>query len=147
MSGRSGYRKTGRRRKRSAKPNCSYVLRFTLPPRLAFSVSPGRHGWSVNVGFNSVVFCHGVTPTVAAKAAADFLDTIGARLDPQGISATLLDLMPTGHPAWASADVEAVHDHISRNQIGQRSCVIDVRADSIGYVRVAQRRLSFDFEA
>jgi hypothetical protein len=54
MSGRSGYRKTGRRRNRNAPPvpKSDYVLRFKLPPSLAFAIAPGQHGWGVTVGFN-----------------------------------------------------------------------------------------------
>lgn len=75
-----------------------------------------------------------------------FLDAIGARFDPQGIPAAMLDLLPCDDRAvWTSADIEAVHDHISRNQIAQRSCTIGVRADTISFTRIAQRRIVHAF--
>jgi hypothetical protein len=66
MSGRSGYRKTDRKRPRNPcalpRPKEDYVLRCTLPRLLAFAVSPGGHGYGVTVGFNSIVFASGLNP-------------------------------------------------------------------------------------
>jgi hypothetical protein len=89
MSGRSGYRKTDRKRPRNPcalpRPKEDYVLRCTLPRLLAFAVSPGGHGYGVAVGFNSIVFASGLNPAHCCQFAVDFLDQIGSRQLPQTI--------------------------------------------------------------
>jgi len=155
MSGRSGYRKTGRKLNRHAqpRPKLDYVLRFQLPPRMAFSVSQGSHGWGVTVGFNDAVFCHGRHPAHCAQLAADFLNGIGARQSPQLLAAFVVKLLPCSVHCMPSgpglqplgADLEAIHDNLSRNAHRWRACSIDVGFDAISFTGIAPRPLHHDF--
>jgi hypothetical protein len=134
MSGRSGYRKTDRKRSRFSKPKpppSDYVLRFTLPRILAAFLSPGQHSHGVTIGFNDIVFCTGQNPSHCCQLAADFLDGIGARQHPQAIAAQIVKLLPcSGH---CGTDIEAIHDRVSRFADTARPCAIDVRPDSIAF--------------
>jgi hypothetical protein len=155
MSGRSGYRKTGRKLNRHAqpRPKLDYVLRFQMPPLMAFSVSEGGHGWGITVGFNDVVFAHGQTPAHCAQLAADFLDKVGARQRPLTLQAFVVKLLPcSGHcmPARPGlqkigADLEAIHDNISRNAHNRRPCSVVIGAGSITFTGATPKPLSFDF--
>lgn len=151
MSGRSGYRKTDRKRSRSARPprpKDDYVLRFALPKHLAAFLSPGQHGYGVTVGFNDIVFVSGATPAHCCQIAADFLDKVGARRFPQGIAACIVKLLPcSGHcppsgsqlavnsfrQIGSAIDLEAIHDRVSRFADRARACQIDVKADAIAF--------------
>lgn len=151
MSGRSGYRKTDRKRSRSAKPKpppLDYVLRFTLPRVLAAFLSPGQHSFGITIGFNDIVFCAGRNPSHCCQLAADFLDGIGARGYPQAIAAEIVKLLPCSahattprcqhddgafRPIGSHVDLEALHDRVSRFAGRARACSIDVRADAIAF--------------
>jgi hypothetical protein len=151
MSGRSGYRKTDRKLNRNAppRPRSDYILRFQLPPILAFSVSQGQHGWGITVGFNDVVFAEGRHPAHCAQLAADFLDKIGARQVPRTISASVVKLLPC--PAHSPSgfqklgiDLEAIHDNIARNAHNWRPCSIVV-ADAITITGITPKPIIHDF--
>lgn len=144
MSGRSGYRKTDRKRNRHAspKPKSDYILRFALPKLLAFALSPGQVNWAVAVGFNDIVFVNGQNPAHCCQLAADFLDKIGARQHPQAIVAQIVKLLPcSGHcppapsfrPIGSAIDLEAIHDRVSRFADRARPCAIDIRPDTIAF--------------
>jgi hypothetical protein len=155
MSGRSGYRKTDRKRHRSASPRpaSDYILRFKLPAVLAFSVSQGQHGYGVVVGFNDVVFVHGQSPAHCAQLAADFLNGIGARQVPGVISASVVKLLPCpAHSPFRQGgfrklgvDLEAIHDCVSRNARNWRPCSIVIGADAITVSGATPRPLVHDF--
>jgi hypothetical protein len=144
MSGRSGYRKTDRKRSRLAKPRPKddYVLRFPLPKHLAAFLSQGPHGYGTTIGFNDIVFVSGTTPAHCCQLAADFLDKVGARRFPQAIAAVIVKLLPCwGHCApvhnfrqiGSAIDLEAIHDRVSRFADRARPCSIEVRSDAIGF--------------
>ncbi|MDB5611345.1 MAG: hypothetical protein JWP25_8245 [Bradyrhizobium sp.] len=150
MSGRSGYRKTDRKRSRNPSPRAppsDYVLRFTLPRMLAAFLSPGHHSYGVTIGFNDIVFCTGQNPSHCCQLAADFLDGIGARKCPQAIAATVVKLLPCSahapgnfrknpgifRPIGSHIDLEAIHDRVSRFADRARPCAIDVRTDAIAF--------------
>lgn len=144
MSGRSGYRKTDRKRgpAKPPRPKDDYVLRFPLPKHLAAFLSTGQHGYGTTIGFNDIVFVSGVTPAHCCQLAADFLDKIGARRFPQGIAATIVKLLPcSGHRAppagfrqiGSYVDLEAIHDRVSRFADRARPCAIDIRPDAIAF--------------
>lgn len=155
MSGRSGYRKTGRKRNRHAapRPKLDYVLRFQMPPLMAFAVAEGQHGWGVTVGFNDVVFAHGSSPAQCAQLTADFLEKITARGRPQTLAAFIVKLLPcSGHcmPAGPGfqkigIDLEAIYDNISRNAHNWRPCSIVVGADAITFTGATPKPLIFEF--
>jgi hypothetical protein len=151
MSGRSGYRKTDRKRNRHAlpAPKRDYVLRFQLPQILAAFLSPGIHSYGVTIGFNDIVFVSGQNPAHCAQLAADFLDKISARQRPQILKASIIKLLPCpAHHLPASRDeqfkpiginLEAVHDRISRNSHNARPVSIDIGTREIkftGAVRI-----------
>jgi hypothetical protein len=143
MSGRSGYRKTDRKRNRHAKPQpkSDYVLRFQLPPLLAAFLSPGIHSWGVTIGYNDIVFVSGQNPNHCATLAADFLDSVGARQHPQLLPASIIKLLPcpAHHLPVAreegfrsiGIDLEAVHDRISRNADRARPISIHIGTSAI----------------
>jgi hypothetical protein len=155
MSGRSGYRKTDRKRNRFAKPappKADYVLRFALPAMFAAFVAPGGYGFGVAVGFNDIVFCTGNSPSHCCRLAADFLDKIGARQHPQAIAAQVVKLLPcSAHcgPArsfsskssalpgfrqiGSAIDLEAIHDRVSRFKDRARPCSIDIKPEQIAF--------------
>jgi hypothetical protein len=151
MSGRSGYRKTDRKRNRFARPappKSDYVLRFALPRLLAAFLSPGQYGYGTTIGFNDIVFCAGQNPSHCCQLAADFLDKIGARQHPQTIAAQVVKLLPcSGHcppsgsqlavnsfrQIGSAIDLEAIHDRVSRFAERARACSIDVKADAISF--------------
>lgn len=144
MSGRSGYRKTDRKRNRHARPaeKADYVLRFRLPRSLAFAIAPGEYGYGLTVGFNDIVFAHGTSPAHCCQIVADFLDKSGARQMPQVIEAGVVKLLPCSAHAPAfrregfhklGADLEAVHDNISRNAQNWRDVALDVGAEAITF--------------
>jgi hypothetical protein len=150
MSGRSGYRKTDRKRSRLAKPSppkSDYVLRFALPRTLAAFLSPGQHGYGVTIGFNDIVFCTGQNPSHCCQLAADFLNGIGARQSPQAIAAQIVKLLPCWahapgnsrenpgifRPIGSYVDLEAIHDRVSRFADRARACSIDIRAKTIAF--------------
>jgi hypothetical protein len=152
MSGRSGYRKTDRKLNRNApRQRSDYILRFQLPPILAFSVSTGEHGWGVTIGFNDVVFSHGLNPAHCAQLSADFLDKMGARRQPQAISASIVELLacpahsPRSDLRKLGIDLEAVHDNISRNAHNWRPCSIIVGVDTIAIIGATPRHIIHDF--
>jgi hypothetical protein len=157
MSGRSGYRKTDRKRSRFARPprpKDEYVLRFQLPKLMAAFLSPGAHGYGTTIGFNDVVFVSGATPAHCAQLAADFLDKVGARRFPQNINATIVKLLPCpGHcPPVGSfrtigscIDLEAIHDNVSRNAGNARAIAINVTDSAIVFVGVTARHLVHDY--
>lgn len=150
MSGRSGYRKTDRKRIRFTKPKpppSDYVLRFTLPRILAAFLSPGQYSYGVTIGFNDIVFCAGQNPSHCCQLAADFLDGIGARQHPQAIAAQIVKLLPcSGHlpgnsprisanfrPIGSTIDLEAIHDRVSRFADRARPCSIDIGSSAISF--------------
>jgi hypothetical protein len=145
MSGRSGYRKTDRKRNRFARPappKADYVLRFALPAMFAAFVAPGGHGFGVAVGFNDIVFVSGQHPAHCCQLAADFLDRIGARQHPQTIAAQVVKLLPcSAHCApvpgfrqiGSAIDLEAIHDRVSRFKDRARACTITVRPEAIAF--------------
>jgi hypothetical protein len=156
MSGRSGYRKTDRKRHRRSVPaeRADYVLRFKLPSVLAFAIAPGEHGWGVTVGFHDLAVTHGQNPAHCCQLAADFLDKIGARRLPQKIEGSVVKLLPcSAHaPAFRGEgfrplghDLEAVHDNISRNAKNWRACTIDVGADTIIFTGITPKPLVHEF--
>jgi hypothetical protein len=156
MSGRSGYRKTDRKRNRFAKPapKSNHVLRFMLPKVLAFALSPGEHGFGVTIGFNDIAFVTGESPSHCCQLAADFLDKAGIRQWPQKLEASIVKLLPC--PAHCppihragfkplTADVEAIHDNVSRNGLNRRACSIEIGRDAITFAGAASRRLVHEF--
>lgn len=157
MSGRSGYRKTDRKRNRHAvpRPKDDYVLRFQLPKLLAFALSPGAYGVGVTIGFNDTVFVAGTTPAHCFQLAADFLDEIGARRLPQAVSAAVVKLLPcpAHRPVFRrpggfgplGQDLEAVHDNLSRNAHRWRPCTIEIGSDEIAFIGAIPKRLIHDF--
>lgn len=157
MSGRSGYRKTDRKRSRHAlpRPKSDYVLRFVLPKILAFALSPGEHGWGVTIGLNDIVFVTGQNPAHCCQLAADFLDKASIRQWPQTIEASVVKLLPcqahippiqtSGFKAL-SVDVEAIHDNISRNALHRRPCSIVVGSEAITFIGVTPKPIIHDFE-
>jgi hypothetical protein len=156
MSGRSGYRKTDRKLNRYAapRPKPDYVLRFRLPPLLAFALSPGPHGTGVIIGFNNIVFLNGLSPPHCCELAADFLDRIGARQLPQEIQASIVKLLPcSAHALMFRAspfgrlgiDLESVHDNISRNGHHWRPCSIGVEGATISFTGITARPLIHDY--
>lgn len=114
-------------------------------------MSQGERGWCVTVGFNDVVFSHGVNPAHCAQLAADFLDKIGARQRPQAISASIVKLLPcSAHSPRSNLrklgiDLEAVHDNISRNAHNWRPCSIVIGADAVTIVGATPRPIIHDF--
>jgi hypothetical protein len=156
MSGRSGYRKTDRKRNRRTvpRPKSDYVIRFVLPEMLAFALSPGEHGWGVTIGLNDIAFVTGQNPAHCCQLAADFIDKANIRQWPQTIEASVVKLLPC--PAHSppihrgvfkslTIDVEAIHDNVSRNAIQRRPCTIVVSGDAITFVGVTPKRLVHDF--
>jgi hypothetical protein len=147
MSGRSGYRKTDRKRSRFAQPKpppSDYILRFTLPRQLAAFLSPGQHGRGVAIGFNNIFFATGQNPAHCCQLTADFLDKIGARQHPQVIAAQIVKLLPcSGHcpivlrsgfnQIGSYVDLEAIHDRASRFADRARPCAIDIRPNAIAF--------------
>jgi len=143
MSGRSGYRKTDRKRNRHARPapKLDYVLRFQLPRLIAAFLAPGKHGWGVAIGFNDTVFVEGRTPAHCCDLAADFFENIKARQTPIQINGHVVRLLPcSGHASPASEgfkklsiDLEAVHDRVSRFADQSRAISIDIGADAITF--------------
>lgn len=144
MSGRSGYRKTDRKRNWRARPRpkADYVLRFQLPPILAAFLAPGPAGIGVTIGFNDVVFVAGFNPAHCCQLAAEFLDRLGSRNQPQFILAHVIKLLPcSAHCAPAgdgifkklTIDVEALHDRVSRFKDTARSVSIDIGAEAITF--------------
>lgn len=143
MSGRSGYRKTDRKRNWNARPQpkCDYILRFTLPRNLAAFLAPGQHGFGVTVGYNDVVFFEGHNPAHCCQLAADFFDKIGARQHPQVIAAQAVKLLPCAAHCLPRSegfkkltiDVEAVHDRVSRFADTARSVSIDIGTNAIAF--------------
>jgi hypothetical protein len=158
MSGRSGYRKTDRKRNRHAlpKPKRDYVLRFQLPPLLAAFLSPGIHSFGVTIGFNDVVFVSGQNPSHCAQLAADFLETLSARQRPQTLKASIVKLLPCpAHHLPATReesfrpiaiDLEAVHDRVSRNSHNARGISIHIEVDRIIFAGAGWKfRIIHDF--
>lgn len=143
MSGRSGYRKTDRKRNWNARPQpkCDYILRFTLPQMFAAFFSPGRHGYGVTIGYNNIAFFEGRNPAHCCELAADFFDRIGARNHPQVIAAQAVKLLPCAAHCLPRSegfkkltiDVEAVHDRVSRFADRARDVSICIRADEIAF--------------
>jgi hypothetical protein len=156
MSGRSGYRKTGRKRNRHAppQPRSEYVLRFVLPEVLAFALSPGEHGFGVSVGFNDVAFVSGQSPSHCCSLTSAFLDKIGARSWPQRIKAAVIKLLPCSVHCFPSRgpgfkpltnDVEAIHDNISRNTVTRRPCSIEIGEQQIRFRGATAKPIAFDY--
>lgn len=158
MSGRSGYRKTDRKRPghphASPRPTSDYVLRFVLPKMLAFAISPGQHGWGVTVGLNDIVFVAGQNPAHCCQLAADFLDKADIRQWPQTIEASVVKLLPC--PAHAppvqnagfkllTVDVEAIHDNVSRNALNRQPCKIVVDDSAITITGATPKRVIHSF--
>jgi hypothetical protein len=148
MSGRSGYRKTDRKRNRNATPGpkFDYVLRFQLPNMLAAFIAPGQHGWGVAVGYNDTVFAEGRSPLHCCELAARFFEKISAGQHAQRISATIpiaarvVKLLPcSAHCSLPKSDgfkklgvdLEAIHDRVSRFADQSRHLSIDISADAI----------------
>lgn len=146
MSGRSGYRKTDRKRNRhavsAAKPD--YVLRFTLPRILSAFVAPGPAGWGVTVGYNDVVFVTGQSPQHCCDLAATFLSKVNAARLPLTFTASVIKLLPCSAHAFPARsndgfkkvafDVETVHDRVSRFADRSRAINIDLRAEQALFV-------------
>lgn len=147
MSGRSGYRKTDRKRSRNVAPRpppSDYILRFTLPRQFAAFLSPGQHGYAVAIGFNDIFFATGQNPAHCCQLTADFLNKIGARQHPQTIAALIVKLLQcSGHcplirrdgfnQIGSHVDLEAIHDRVSRFADRARPCAIDIRPDAIAF--------------
>lgn len=151
MSGRSGYRKTDRKQTRRVVEPGDYVLRFTLPPALAFATAEGTRSFGVTVGFNSLVFAQGNSPRQCAELAAAFLFKLNAcAFDIRRIDASVMKLLPcssyrTRHAngfAKLGIDLEAVHDNIQRNAHNARPCQIHVGVEDILFLRVLTRQLT-----
>ncbi len=153
MSGRSGYRKTTRRRDPNAKPRqrFDYLLRFQLPQHVAFAVSPGQHGWGISVGFNDVVFAHGRHPRHCCELAAVFLFKVQADQLPAILPAGMFKLPSVpAHTAVQrrqdfaplSIDLEAIHDRVQRS--APRNCRIGIARKQITFSGAAPRDLVID---
>ena len=156
MSGRSGYRKTDRKRNRRAtpRPKSDYVLRFVLPKILAFALSPGEHGWGVTIGLNDIVFVTGQNPAHCCQLAADFLEKASMRQWPQTIQASVVKLLPCpahAPPVYAgrfkplTVDVEAIHDNVSRNALHRRPCSIVVSGEAITFIGATPKPIVHDY--
>lgn len=147
MSGRSGYRKTTRKRTPRAQPRqrFDYLLRFQLPRQLAFAVAQGQHGWGVTVGYNDVVFVRGRHHRHCCDLAAAFLFRIGAERFPMLLLASVAKLPQcNAHMAPLTTDLEAIHDHVARYTLAKRECRLVIAAQQISFTGAAAHDLVYD---